>query len=129
MGIDWKDITKDIVLKWSELSTDLLSIKKRESSLRKKIADVVLNGKKKGIKHEILENLKVSATGKINLTIDKEGLRAIWSDLSKEERACINFDPSIVVSKYNKISDESPLKSVITAKPGHPGLKIAEIPG
>jgi len=120
-------ITKAKVKKWIDLSAQLKSIKAEEAELRTEIAESILEGKKKGTATGTVGNYTLKATGKINRNLDKDLLKVLWPDLSKEEKSAVKFSPSIVESEYKKLKATSKLNRCIEEKPGLPGLELKAV--
>ena len=114
---------------WLELSMELRRIKGAELKLRKKICEDVLEEKLEGAKTEnvIKGKYKLTATAKLNRTVDRSLLEAIWEDLSDTEKECIDYKPSLKLVNYKKVEElGGKLLDAVTVKPGTPSLKIVE---
>lgn len=112
------------VKEWLNAKKKLDHYKDNEMSLRKTICSFILGTKTKGSKTDMVGEFKMTATAKLNTVIDKDALKAIWPDLSKQEKACIRFKPELVAANYKKIPANSKLHQVITDKPGAPTLVL-----
>ena len=120
-------ITKQTIMHWLSAKAKLAEFKKRESTLRQKIATMVLGDQQKGVKHEKMFGFKVSPTAKLNQTLDVLGLTENWKKLNAEEKACIRFKPEIINEKLKDLPEDSMLHKFVTYKPGMPELKITEL--
>lgn len=118
---------EEIVKTWIIISEQLKQIKKIELELRNKICDKVLEEQTKGSKTETIGSYVMTATAKTNKTIDKDLLKSLWSDLSKDEKSCFEFNPKLIEKNYKEIDEESNIHRVIEEKPGTPSLKLKSI--
>lgn len=124
--MDQKEAERSVVL-WMTALGKLNHLKETETSLRREIADHILNGKIKGSKKKNVGKFVMVATAKINESPDKDELKAIWPTLTKAEKACIRFKPELIAKKYAELPNDARIKSVITAKPGMPSLELKSI--
>ena len=112
------------VYAWEYAKSVLDGAKETEMALRTRIWDYVLEGLNKGSKTKKIGGVTVTATAKLNASIDKDALKSIWADLKKEEKAAIKFDPKIVAALFGKLPENSILNQVITHKPAAPSITI-----
>jgi len=115
---------------WLRVSEELRRIKGEEMALRLEICKDILEDKVEGTLTEMVDDrrYKVSATAKLIRSLDRSVLETIWDDLSDEERECIDYKPTLVLSNYRTIEEEGgKLVEAITVKPGTPTLKITEV--
>lgn len=117
-------MNEQTVQEWATAKLKLAELKETELELRKEICDHILGDKIKGSKKGVIGSFTLSASAKLNQTIDKELLKSIWPDLSIEEKKCIKFDPKIVAKEYKTVDAKSNLHQAITSKPGTPTLEI-----
>lgn len=123
-----KMLTEEKVEKWIITKAALDEIKKEEMELRKELCDYILEGNIKGSKKKLIGKYQLTASAKLNSSIDKEVLNTIWEDLSVEEKACFRFDPKLVAKEYKKLSPEyTILHSAIVDKPGAPTLSFKKV--
>lgn len=113
-----------IVQEWLGAKKALDIAKSRELHLRNAICNEVLQGKLKGVAHQIVDGYDVAATAKLNLSLDKELLDSIWNDLTPLEMESIRFKPELVAKQYNALDGSSKLHLAVTSKPGTPSLAI-----
>lgn len=118
---------ENIIKTWLITSNQLKALKETELELRKLICDKILDGKIKGSKSDNFGVYIMTATAKTNKNIDKELLKTIWSDLSKKEKSCFEFNPKLIEKKYKEIDKNSNVHRVIEEKPGTPTLKLKSI--
>ena len=110
---------------WLEASAELKRAKKRELELRNAICPDVLGDKIEGAVTYYKDGFKVNAVAKLTRTLDREQLEALWDDLTEEEQECIDYKPSLVLSKYKKIEEKGGLlMEAVTVKPAQSTLKI-----
>ena len=114
------------VLHWNKLHKELARLKEEESALRRQLAEGILQGRT-GTHHFKVDDLKISAVGKISANVDSAALNAIWKDLTPEEKVSIKFKPEVISKKYKKLPADSKLSQVITTKPSMPSLKVVKI--
>lgn len=112
---------------WLEAKEQLAEAKSTELSLRKEICEHILQDKRKGTKKGIIGPYILSATAKLNAKIDKDALKAIWKDLSKDEKKAIRFKPEIAAKEYKKLDERSIIHQTITHTPGTPGLELKSV--
>lgn len=115
---------------WLQAAADLKRMKGEELALRLEICKDVLGDKLEGTQNEFADNhrFKITATAKLNRTIDRSVLETIWEDLTDEERQCIDYKPSLVLGNYRQIEEEGgKLIDAVTVKPATPTLKIVEV--
>jgi len=67
---------------------------------------------------------KIKGTFKNTFSVNANTLSEILADLSAEERDCISFKPSLIMSKYNACTQTEGLDEAITVKPAMPSLSI-----
>ncbi len=113
-----------LIEEWGEAKTALANSKAAEMELRLKICKHILDGKKKGAKKGVIGKYVLTATAKLGTKVDKDALKSIWPNLSKEERAAIRFKPDVDAKEYKKLDKKSILHQVITSKPGTPSLEL-----
>lgn len=117
-------ITRETLGDWYKAKCKLDNAKTLELTLRCRIAEEVLGDKIKGTHHTLYGLNKASATAKLNLSVTPEELKISWKDLSKVERDCIQFNPTVKTGPYNKLPEGSLLRRIVSAKPGTPTLKV-----
>jgi hypothetical protein len=121
----------DVVRKWLEMSADLSVLKDKEMEARKEIVDhiLIVGRGKSSPKTGLIGPFKLTATPKTNLKIDKELLKTFWPSLTKEEKACFKFDPSLKAKEYSNLPADSDVHRAIEANPGAPTLKMKYVKG
>ena len=113
---------------WLAAQDDLRIAKARELALRKEICDEILVEKLEGSKTVVADSFKVTATAKLNRSIDREVLETLWDDLTDLEKEAVVYKPSLVLPIYKKIEgSNSRLEEAITVKPGLSSLKIIPV--
>lgn len=110
--------------KWQEVKNIFDLLKTAEMDLRKELCAHILGDKIKGNKTAAIGEKKVTATAKLNTSVDKELLRTIWTNLSADERKAIRFKPEVVAKEYGKIPNNSKLHQAVETKPGMPTLVV-----
>lgn len=118
---------EETIKTWLVLSKQLSGLKEIELELRNRICEKVLKDTMKGSKTDTIGKFILTATAKTNKKVDKDLLKTLWSDLSKEEKTCFEFNPKLVEKNYKKIEKDSNLHRVIEEKPGTPSLKLKSI--
>lgn len=114
---------------WLEAANQLKIAKAVELKLRKKICEKILGDKIEGAVTELAhyKRFKVTATAKLNRSIDRSVLEAIWEDLTDDEKECVDYKPSLKLAEYKKIEQTGgKLLDAVTVKPGTPTLKVLE---
>jgi|GEM_PF-2986416 len=124
--------TKDKYLEWHELYQKFKILKQKEATMRRELCEEIFE------KHEAItgdpdfktatitssSGLKVTATKKINQSIDEAVLSSIYKELSDSEHQALTFKPKLVAKFFNQLPDDCLLMQAITEKPGMPTLKI-----
>lgn len=114
---------------WLAVSADLKRVKALELKLRNKICSEMLEEKLEGAVTElkIKGKFKVTATAKLNRSVDRSMLDALWDDLTEDEKECIDWKPSLKLGEYKKVEmSGGKLLDAVTVKPGQATLKIIE---
>lgn len=112
---------------WLEASAALRKAKAEELRLRNAICNTHLEEVLEGSKTQRFGNLKITATAKLNRTVDRDVLDAIWEDLTPEEQDCVDYKPSLRLTEYKRIeASGGKLTEAVTVKPGQATLKIVE---
>lgn len=121
----------DVVRKWMDLTAQLKTTKDEEMEIRKEVVDhiLIIGSGKSAPKTGLIGPFELTATPKTNLKVDKELLKTLWPSLSKEEKTCFKFDPSLKSAEYNKLPADSDVHRAIEATPGAPTLKLKSYKG
>jgi len=118
-------MTQELINEWYNLQYNLKKMKAKEMYLRKLIvADINISGTENS---KILNvgDLELKATKKITYSIDKDKLSCEFDAMMTIEKDAIKWTPSIIISKYNKLSPNCILKQrIVTIKPGAPTLSV-----
>lgn len=109
---------------WQQVKAQFDKLKAEELKRRNELCAFILGDKIKGSKTAVIGERKATATAKLNVTVDKDALKAIWADLTIAEKKSIRFKPEIVAKEYNKLPKNAKIHQVITEKPGTPALAI-----
>lgn len=111
---------------WLNVSQTLKKLRASEMYLRKAISSAISNHAIGQFKAQT-EHFNVSVKQGLNIALkDTDRLEEIYDSLTEEEKACINYKPSLVLSNYNKLPRDSILHSVITSTAAAPVLTIKE---
>ena len=114
----------ELLDKWLSASKALVKAGEDELKYRNLILPKVMDGKQNGSKTTLFGGHKVTGTARINYQLDPAALSALMPALTDDEKACINWKPSLKAREYQKLADHSNLQEVVTAKPGQGQLKI-----
>ena len=113
---------------WLDAVEKLKDAQEWELRIRNSICELHLEDVLEGSKTETFEDLKITATARLNRTVDRVVLDSIWEDLTPEEQAAINFKPDLRIGLYKPIEASGGLLlEAVTVKPGQPSLKIVRI--
>lgn len=113
---------------WLEVQAELRTLKARELKLRDRICAKILEDKLEGAVTIKKPGYKVTATARVNRTIDRETLEALWEDLTPMEQESIDYKPNLVLANYKKIEQTGgKLLEAVTVKPGQASLKIERV--
>lgn len=122
--------TINILNEWTQVSTELASLKKRESELRAKLFEAVFPEYVAGSKNEKLDldaNWTLQGEQKLNYNIDKTALPAILEQMPEgTETTLIRYKPELNMTEYKRLTEEQRLKfdQALTIKPATPTLKL-----
>ena len=120
-------ITDTVLLNnWLAAKAALDKAKKQELELRNQILPKVLEDKQSGSKTTIFGGHKVTATARLNYTLDEAEYSILTSSLGDDELACIQWRPKVNIKAYSMLPDDSLLRTAVTVKPGQAGLAIKE---
>jgi ribosomal protein L13 len=101
-------VTQEEFKEWKDCVTVLEHTRKREMELRLKIATQIGQGKVGTYHKELFGNeVTVSTSEKINLTVKKEELTAHWNELDSKEKACFKTKVEIDKRNYEKLPEDS----------------------
>jgi hypothetical protein len=114
------------LLEWQKAKIKLDKAKKAELELRNKILSKVLADKQVGSKTTVFGGYKITATARLNYSIDEAELSILGDTLTEEEKACVDWKPKVNQARYNKLPDDSKLKQAVTVKPGQGALSIKQ---
>lgn len=121
-------MSKRIYEEWLEAYAAMQHTKARELKIRNTIIDSFKSDKLEGsvTTHSPRGDYKIIVTTRVNRSIDREVLEAIWDGLSQDEQDCIDYKPNLILSNYKPIeaSSDGKLLEAITVKPGQASLKI-----
>ena len=117
-------LTTEDVLDFEQAQKALAKSKREELVLRKKIVSHYRYGDAmEGVQHKTIEglDLDIAITLKLGRTLDKDALDTNWSDLTQEQRDCIEYKPSLNVKAYKLLvenGEAGELMNAVTEKPG-----------
>lgn len=110
---------------WLEASDKLKQAKADELALRNHIIDLHQGDTIEGARTDRFEGFKIVTTAKLNRSIDVAVLDAIWEDLPDDQKECVDFKPSLKLSKYKEVEKAGGmLLQAITTKPAQASLKV-----
>jgi len=121
---DMKMTTK--LEQWFEISNLLKEARVKEAELRRELCAAIIgdtqmeNGRVtvKGTAY----HLDYKASQALTYNIDKPVLESMWSSLSDIERASVVYKPSLSLTLYKKLPEDSLLHEAITTKLAMPTL-------
>jgi len=112
---------------WLEASAALKKAKKVELELRNSICADRLKDRLEGAKTTVEDGFKITATARLNRSVDRAILETIWDDLTDREKECVDYKPSLVLKNYKLVEAEGgKLLEAVTVKPAQASLKIVE---
>ena len=123
-------LTQQDVLDFAEAQGTLAKAKKVELELRKKIISHFRYGDKlEGVQHKSLDGLDMDilVTLKLTRSLDTDALDALWSELTEDQRACVEYKPSLNLKNYRALllnGDEGELINIVTEKPALPSVVL-----
>lgn len=116
----------DLYSNWEDAQAKMKFWKAKELELRNEILEELACQKDEGVVNKIIDDLKISATYKLNRKIDVSVLDAIWKDLEEAEKIAIKYKPDIVMKELRDLEKEgtSKLLNAIIITPGQGTIKI-----
>ena len=117
-------ITKKRLLAWQDAKEILDVAKEKELELRNELCSEILKDKTKGSVSVSKFGFKAKATAKMNAKLDVDDLKAIFTKLSAEEKACIKYKPELITKKYKDLPENSILHKAVSEKPGTPSFEL-----
>ena len=120
-------VDKDMLLKWNHLNHELKRIKNEEMELRRAITDELLKGKPIGTHNMEIDGIPTKCVKKVTHKLDKPKLDQVWQDMTEDEQEAVSWTPSLSVSKFKALTDESEsglLRDCVTVVPAAPSLTI-----
>lgn len=103
----------------------LKEAKEEEMELRLDICGDLLVNAEVSVNNFKQDGLKIKATRKLKMDIDKDLLKDIYDDMDEAERGCFKFDPTLMKKNYNNLDGDSKLvNSVITVSEATPSLVV-----
>lgn len=118
---------------WQKLQATLKQVRVKEMRLRKMIAEAVVKMLgvpfESGTCHQMIGQSQATVSVSLSYNLDKGMLLAIQTNLSEEEKDCIEWKPALDVKKYKKLKEQRgetmfPLMQAITIKPSTPTLNV-----
>ena len=118
-------VTEDLLEEARLLAIQLKDIKSHEMELRRKICDVLLEGKDRGTHNFVMHGMRIKSIKGFNISLDKAALEYGYDNLTPEEKALIKFEPKLIGGEYNKsMVDTTELDQYLTVTPASPTLTI-----
>jgi hypothetical protein len=115
----------DKYMEWLALDQELKVLKAKEQMLRKELCEELFEGRVGEFKVDVDTDIyEVRATSKVNRKIDEQVYFSISEELSKEEKDCIKFKPSLDVRKWRKLPEDCILNEAIVESPAMPVLEV-----
>ena len=112
---------------WISLAAQLKSVKAQEMSARKDIVKNILGENISGTKHAAFGEIQVTCAATESLSVKREDIMSIQDTLTEEEKARIEWKPSIKKRDYDKLPDDSILRTVVTLKVNTPTVKYEDL--
>ena len=124
-----KEIDKDTIQDLDNAKLNLKFWKDKELSLRNKVLNYYSPKEQEAKIKKQIADYEIELQYKLNRKIDEDVLDNIWDDLTEEEQECVQFKPSLILSKYKKLEEEgiSLLLDAVTVKPAQGAVKINHI--
>lgn len=103
--------------------------KKKELEIRNEILEEMASAKDEGSVSKTVDGLKITASYKMNRSIDKAVLSNIWDSLNQEESECIEYKPTLVLKEFRKLEEvgKSILLDAVVLKPAQGSITIKEV--
>lgn len=122
-------LTQSDLLLFEKLQQDLKKIKTKELEVRKKIINHFRYNKVEGVQHKSIgdSDIDIAITLKLTRTLDEDALDALWSELSRDQRACITYVPRLNLKMYKdllKNGEQGELMNIITEKPALASVEL-----
>lgn len=114
--------------KWYKLHLQLKKIKTEEAAARREICSGFLKDDIPPITKKVQTELyNVEAKFNVSHKFDEPVLNQIWPELDDNEKNAVKFKPSVVISVYKKLPEDSLLHEAVTITPSMPTLKLEEL--
>lgn len=115
-----------------DLWLNLKSEENRAAAARREVEELIvalMPKRDEGSVSEEALDIKVTATWKMNRTVDAASLKAKWNDLPEIVRDAFTWKPELVLKQYRAIEAANPaayaaLAAFVTTTPAKPALKI-----
>jgi len=118
----------DLVAEYKITKELLAFYKKKEHKLRLELTSTLFPTAGEGSFSKTVDGIKVKASFKNNISIDKDALATYHSMLSEKEIDCIRFTPGIVKARYKELSanERTLLDDCLIIKPALPTVTLIE---
>jgi hypothetical protein len=117
-------VTSDRIKEFADLQDQLKSLKKKEADMRVQILDDLFPAAGVGTLNTAIGDYTVKGSFKNSITIDKKMLSVLEKEFSDDELACIEYKPSLSLSKYKLLDISFMLDECLITKPAMPTLEI-----
>lgn len=109
-----------------EVKANLDKYKKLESEMRVAILEEAFPNASEGTLNSFAGEYQIKGTFKMTHKLDASLVEENYDDMSKEEKECISFKPSLSLAAYKKLDEDDGylLNECITVSPAMPSLKI-----
>ena len=125
-------VTKKMLLDHADALAQMKKFKKLELELRNKIISKYQFDAFEGVQKESFETKDFVANIEIGLKLsrklDADAIESLWSTMTEEERAVINYNPSLDLRSYKHLLETDSvgkLHQAITETPSQATLKVS----
>ena len=123
-------LTRDDLLEYEHLQSELKRVKKKEIDLRNKIIKNFRYSKLEGMVHKSIPDIPdidIGITLKLTRSLDADALDTLWSELTPDQRECIVYKPSLDLKLYKELlksGEEGELMNIVTEKPAQASVEL-----
>ena len=114
----------DTIKAYIDVAEQLKYYKKLEAEMRIQILDELFPSANEGTLTASVEDFIVKGTFKNSASVDKKKLDSMLDSLTDSEYDCFNFKPTLLLSNYKRLDDQSRINECITFKPAMPTISI-----
>jgi len=117
------DITIVELIRWKEAKDALDRYKEEELRLRKEVLSHFKEQKAGTTTYYVSDGSRLKVTKGVNYTVDEDMFSLIEDDLQDDELDAVRVKHELRLREYNKLPEDSILRTAVTAKPALPSVE------